>query len=155
MTFQRRLCGVKFLKILRVFGVTVCGIALLLVTGIAMRWNAPPLRIIPDGSKLSVDVRTLGEYQTTVARIRLSDLSSRAVVWEVRSNDTAQIRGFTLNDGENAVQIRADHGSYRIIVPSGSSTFQLRRGIGYRLELWGGSTVLTKRSTSFSLADSR
>ena len=145
---------VKFFKVLKIFGVTVCGIALLLVLFVAMRWNAPPLKTISDGSKLSVDVRTLGEYQTTVARIRLSDLSKRAVVWELRSNDTAQIRGFLLTPGENAAQIHADHGSYRIIVPSSSSTFLLRKGTRYMLELWGGSTILSKQSKSFSFADS-
>lgn len=145
---------VRFFKVLKVFGATVFGIGLLLVLFVAMRWNAPPLKTTSDGSKLSVDVRTLGEYQTTVARIRLSDLSKGAVVWELQSNDTAQISGFILNAGENAAQIHADHESYRIIRPSGSSTFLLRKGTRYMLELWGGSTILSKQSMSFSFADS-
>ena len=154
LSFRRRLCDVRFFKVLKVFGAIICGIALLFVIVALMRWNAPPLRTANDGSKLSVDVRTLGEYQTTIARIRLSDLTSGVVVWELRSNDTAQIRGFTLSDGENAAQIHADYGSYRIIMPSGSSKFLLRKSTRYKLELWGGSTILSKQSTSFSFADS-
>ncbi len=143
------------MKFLRVFGSALCAVALLLVIWIVIRWNAPPLRITSDGPKLSVDVSSLGEYPTTVAKIRLSDLDIRAVVWEARGSDTPQIHGFTLNEGENTAQIHADHGSYRIIAPSDSSKFLLRRGTRYKLELWGGSTMLTKTSTSFSLADFR
>jgi hypothetical protein len=119
---------------------------------IVMRWNAPPLSIVHDGSKLTVDVNTLGEYQTTVTRIRLSDVNSRAVVWDLRQPDgTAQIHGFTLNVGKNAAQLDSIPGSYRIVVPSDSGTFVLRKGAEYRLELWGGSTILSKRSFSFLL----
>jgi len=143
-------------KRLKVFGSIVCGVALATGVWIVMRWNAPPISIVHDGSKLVVDVSFLGEYPTTVKRIRLSDLKNRAVVWELRTaNGIPQIHGLTLNEGENAAQIDAAAGSYRTVVPSGYDTFELRRGVEYRLELWGGSTILSKSSSSFLLGDVR
>lgn len=143
-------------KTLKVFGAIVCGVVLASAVWIVMRWNAPPLSIVHDGSKLAVDVSFLGEYPTTITRIRLSDQNSRAVVWELRAaNGTPQIHDLKLNEGKNAAQIDASAGSYRTVVPSDSNIFELRRGVEYRLELWGGSTILSKRSSSFSLGDVR
>jgi len=39
--------------------------------------------IVQRGNDIVVDVQTLGEYPTTVDRIRLSDLNQSTVVWEI------------------------------------------------------------------------
>ena len=123
---------------------------------IALRWNAPPLKIIRNGPKVTVNVSTLGEYPTTITRIRLSDVRTKAVLWEISAdNGEAQIRGFTLIAGENTVHVDADYGSYRVVEPSQSGLFTLNQGIEYRLQLWGAKGVLTERSAVFHLADSR
>jgi hypothetical protein len=122
---------------------------LFVIVWIVLRWNAPPLRIVGSAAKLTADVSTLGEYPTTVRKIRLSDAGSNAVVWEVSADGVAQLHRLTLVAGQNPARIDADYGSYRVIAPSSSESFLLREGTEYRLELWGGSGVLTKKSASF------
>lgn len=58
----------------------------------------------------------------------------------------------TLVAGQNPARIAADYGSYRVIPPSSSEAFLLRKGTEHRIELWGGPGVLTKKSASFHLA---
>ena len=50
--------------------------ALLVAIWITLRRNAPPLRIVQNGPKLIVNISTLGEYPTTVKRVRLSDMKN-------------------------------------------------------------------------------
>jgi hypothetical protein len=127
----------------------VCAALLAVIAWIALRWDAPPLRIVGSGTKLTADVSTLGEYPTTVAKIRLSNAESNAVVWEVRADGVAQLHGLTLVAGQNPARIAADYGSYRVIIPSSSESFLLRESTEYRIEIWGGSGILTKKSAAF------
>jgi hypothetical protein len=124
---------------------------LVLVVWIALRRDAPPLRIVDSGSKLTVDVSTLGEYPTTVTHVRLYDTKSRAVVWEFTADREAQLRELTFVAGQNPARVDADYGSYRVITPTGSTSFFLERGREYRIELWGNSTALAKTSASFRI----
>jgi hypothetical protein len=143
-------------KRLKIVGGILCGLALALSVWIAIRWNAPPLLLVQDGSKVTVDVSTLGEYPTTVSRIRLSDVGNGAVVWEVRAESgPAQLHRFSLTEGENPVQVDADYGSYRVVAPFNSASFSLHKGTHYKIELWGGASVLTRKSAVFSVRDSR
>jgi len=136
-------------KALKICGV-ICGTVVLLALWIAVRWDAPPLRIVRDQSKIGVDVSTFGEYATTITRIRLSDLSGRQVVWELRADtDNAQIRGFTLREGENPTRIDNEYGTYSVLAPQDSPVFFLHTGAKYKVELWGGSSVFSKKSTVF------
>jgi hypothetical protein len=137
------------IKVLKRTGIAICAALLVVIVWIVLRWNAPPLRIVGSGAKLTADVSTLGEYPTTVTKIRLSDAESNAVVWEVSANGVAQLHGLTLVAGQNPARIAADYGSYRVVTPSSSESFLLREGTEYRIELWGGSGVLTKKSASF------
>jgi len=123
---------------------------LLLVGWIALRWDAPPLRLVRTRTEITVDVQTLGEYQTTVSRIRLSDINQSAVVWELATaNGTPQIHEFTLKPGENPALLESSPGTYRVVVPAGGNLFLLEKARKYRIELWGGSTIFTKRSATF------
>jgi hypothetical protein len=126
----------------------------LLVGWIALRWKAPPLRIVQRGNDIVVDVQTLGEYPTTVNRIRLSDLNHSSVVWEIAAaNGTPQIDRFMLKAAENPATLEANFGTYRIVAPTSGIGFLLRKGSKYKIELWGGTTVFTKRSAIVQLAN--
>ena len=129
------------------------GLAVLLVViGVTLRWHAPPLHLVRAPGQILVDVQTLGEYQTTVTRVRLTDLNHATVVWEITAgNGGAQIHALTLKAGENLAKIDADFGTYRVIVPEGADRFVLRSGTKYRIELWGGSSVFTRDSATFDL----
>lgn len=126
----------------------------LLAGWIALRWNAPPLRIVQRGNDILIDVQTLGEYPTTVKRIRLSDLNKSSVVWEiVTANGTPQIDRFMLKADENPATLEASSGTYRIVAPTSGTGFLFRKSSKYRIELWGGNTVFTKRSATFQFAN--
>jgi hypothetical protein len=131
--------------------IALCVVMVLLVVWIGLRWNAPPLRLVRTGTEITVDVQTLGEYPTTVNRIRLSELSQSMVVWEVvRQRGTPQIHEFALKPDDHPALLGAEHGDYRVIAPNGEVRFILRKGARYRIEVWGGSTILTKSSVTFS-----
>ena len=134
-------------------GAAFCLVLLIAIGWIALRWNAPPLRITQNGPMLKVDVSTLGEYPTTVSRIRLSDARNHDVVWEISANGIAQMHGFKLVVGQNPVRLDTDYGSFRVVTPSGSNSFDLKKGAEYRIDLWGGSGLLTRKSTSFHLGN--
>jgi hypothetical protein len=40
-------------------------------------------------------------------------------------------------------------GVYRVVAPQGIERFGLGRGTKYRIELWGGKSLLTKRCATF------
>jgi hypothetical protein len=106
--------------------------------------------IVQRGNDIVVDVQTLGEYPTTVDRIRLSDLNQSTVVWEIATaNGTPQIDRFMLKADKNPAVLEANSGSYRLVAPTNGSGFLLRKGSKYKIELWGGNTIFTKRSATF------
>ena len=124
----------------------------MLAVWIAVRWEAPPLRIVQERSTIKIDLSTLSEYPTTIRQIRLSVLSRAQLIWELRANEeNAQIHGFPLKEGQNPVQVDSDYGKYTVISPKDASTFLLRTGAAYKLELWGGNSIFTKKSIIFHL----
>ena len=130
----------------------VVSIALLLFAGWAAHWwNAPPLRLVQESPEaVSIDVRTLGEYQTTVNRIRLYD-SQGTIVWEIAAQSgNAQIHQFLLKAGDNPALLTAAAGTYGVIVPKGAERFFLQKGATYRLELSSGSTMFSQSSATFT-----
>jgi hypothetical protein len=133
--------------ILKRAAITLCIVMALSIVWIGLRWKAPPLRLVQTGTQITVDVQTLGEYPSTVNHIRLSEVSQSAVLWEVQGD--AQIYNFTLKMGENPALLDADRGVYRVVTPQGVERFVLRRGTTYRIELWGGKSLLTKRCATF------
>jgi hypothetical protein len=139
----------------KAFLVILCGAVLVSAVWVTVWWYAPPLRLAHE-SKIRVDVSTLGEYPTTVTRIRLSNVNSRAVVWELAAdNGEAQMHGFTLNEGENASGVDTDteSGHFTVVTPPRSASFVLRKGTEYRLEVWSGRSLLSKRSTVFHFSN--
>jgi hypothetical protein len=139
------------IKSLKMVGGVLCGAVVLWSLWIAVRWNwSPSIRLSRDGSRITVDVSTLGEYPTTVKHIRLSDQNSGAVLWELRAaTSEAQIRRLILSEGANPTKITATYGSYMVVAPSSSATFTLNKSSEYKLELWCGSSAITKSTTTF------
>lgn len=113
--------------------------------------GAPPLRVTHDNGKVVVDLRTLGEYQTTVSRLRLADAGNDAVVWELRvRSGEPQIDEIVLTPGANSSMLRGvQAGAYEVVVPKNSETFVLERSRMYTVEVWG-KTGRSARGT-FSL----
>jgi hypothetical protein len=103
---------------------------------------AVPFDVKVDGKVATIDVSTLGEYPTSVSRIRLSQVSNQSVVWElIAGSKIPQIWSLTLHVGENSVALENTfHGrSYKIVHPLHNSTFALKENTRYRLELWNES----------------
>jgi hypothetical protein len=117
--------------------ILVCAlIGLLAAVGCFKR---PTLRLENSGSSVIVHFETLGEYPTTVRRIRLRDASSGKVIFELLTESgTPQIYSFRLSVGENSTHVAdPEHGSYRVAEPRGKNTFSLQPGVHYRLTIWG------------------
>jgi hypothetical protein len=104
--------------------------------------NSPSVRVSTWGGTAKIDVATLGEYPTTITRIRLQNQQSHAVVWEVKAlSGTPQIHGLILKKGVNPVSLAgADAGTYAIVSPLNSKIFQLDSGVIYTLELWNSAS---------------
>lgn len=98
-----------------------------------------PLRIVQSGDRVTIDVQTLGEYQTTVKRIRLLNMQSHEVVWELATQTgTPQINVIDLQVGENpAVLTGVASGTYAVVSPTGATSFGLVPGVEYEIEVWG------------------
>jgi hypothetical protein len=141
------------MKVLRNFLIATAAAALLLAGWIAIRRNAPPLRLRQAANQVTIDVQTLGEYPTTVSRICLLDVN-RSVVWEVAAQSRdVQIRGLVLKVGDNKSLLDADHGTYQVIAPKSANSFVLFRSTRYTIELWGGDSTFSRRSATFILGN--
>ncbi len=105
----------------------------------------------PAGNGVVVDVQTLGEYPTTVRRIRLT--CSDVVIWEVKAvAEVAQIHRFTIRPGDNpCYQDDVSEPEFRVVVPADCGVFWVRRGERCGIEIWGGESALSRVSASFTL----
>lgn len=112
----------------------------------------PPLRLHVSVRTVLIDVQTLGEYPTSVARLRLLDDQNNTVVWEIASNGSApQLARFSLGIGDNPVQLPdVCSGTYRVVAPD-APTFVLQAGRTYRIDVWGTGTLLSRRTATFVL----
>jgi hypothetical protein len=121
--------------------------------GLLAACGRPPLRIQPSGQSVRVDVQTLGEYKTTVGRIRLSCDGQRT--WEVLAgSDSSQIHGFTLRPGVNpCYQDEVSEPEYRVVFPVGSPNFEIRAGAVCALEIWGSGTAVSRAEFAMGAAE--
>ena len=99
----------------------------------------PPLRVTVAVGEVIVDVKTLGEYPSSVRKLRLASLPGQEVLWEVEAEGPVpQLWEIRLVEGENPTEIdEAVRGSYRVLEPSTSDTFFLEAGKDYRIDVWG------------------
>jgi hypothetical protein len=101
---------------------------------------APPLRVVHERDGVTLDVRTLGEYLTSISRLRLSDAAG-TVVWEMQAQGTVpQVFTVSLVRGANpSTLVGAEYGAYTVVVPAGSPTFSLEPGRTYTIQVWGAN----------------
>lgn len=118
--------------------------------------SKPPLKLVTAPGRVTVDVQTLGEYPTTVRRVRLADNTGRTI-WEIRNKrGTPQIHQLGLALGENSVNLAApDSGEYEVITPKGPPDFQLKSGIDYTIQVWGDSDSGRFAEATFRLQNPR
>jgi hypothetical protein len=108
----------------------------------------PPFRIVPSGGGVILDVQTLGEYKTSVSRIRISDDRGR-VIWDVRARGRApQIFTVNLRCGSNSVFV-PEYPEYEVFVPK-SPTFALHAKATYIAEVWSPHSWSARRSFTLS-----
>jgi len=114
-------------------------------------FKRPPVKLENSGSSVIVHVETLGEYPTTVRRVQISNATSGKVILELQAeNGTPQIYNFRLSAGENSTRIAdPEHGSYRVVEPSGKKTFTLEAGVRYRLSIWGNGWPSSEAEVKF------
>ncbi len=116
---------------------------------------AAPFGVKVKGDMAQIEVSTLGEYPTSVRRIRLSEAESGSLVWELSSGPRVpQIWDFTLRAGLNPAQLPTVFRGreYHVVAPRGRSSFLLRRNVVYRLEMWG-ETSWWRTSREFSFGN--
>src|SRR5580704_1897708 len=120
----------------RIVGMTIM---LLCAQGCSSR---PPVKVAMSGDTAKVSVETLGEYPTTITRARLRDESMHSVVWEVEANHGApQIHWFVLKSGINSASgLQPIAGSYKIVTPQKSESFELLPNRPHQLDLWSQAT---------------
>jgi hypothetical protein len=119
-------------------GVAGVGLALIVACG------RPPLHTESSGDGVRVSVQTLGEYKTTVSRIRLT--CNGDATWEVVANTRApQIHRFTLRAGMNpCFPDDVSEPEYRVVLPARCQGVRIQPGARCVLEVWGTDSALSR-----------
>jgi hypothetical protein len=104
-------------------------------------WGPPVDLDAPHDGRIVAHIDYLARVPGDIARIRISDAGSGAVLWDVRpvSGKPAcwnRCWNLTLQAGENAASFRAGPQQFQAQVPHGSASFVLARGTRYRFEVW-------------------
>ena len=83
-------------------------------------------------ASINVDIVTLGEYGTHAERLRLIEVESGTVIWELQATTTAtNIRRHTFQVGKNSAQVE----DFKTLIPN-SDAFILTGEKEYQLEVW-------------------
>ena len=110
-------------------------VALWYVTG------GPPLDFdAPHNGQVVAHIDVLGRFTTDIARIRITEVSSGATVWDVkpttaRSECWNSCWNLTLKTGSNPASFAAGHQQFNASIPQASS-FALTPGTAYLFEAW-------------------
>ena len=133
------------------FRLIVFAAAAVLAAAIGVAYYRPPLRVSHTPEGVRVDVQTLGEYPTSVERVRLRDVASGQVLWDLRAQGKgAQLSTFELCAGSNPAKLQdARWGQFDVAVPKRDAAFRLERGRRYELEVWGTRVWLTAHRAQF------
>jgi hypothetical protein len=120
----------------------------LVASALGCDWLPSPFRVDPSAGGATLDVQTLGEYPTSISRIRISNDRGK-VIWDARARGRApQIRTVKLRCGSNSVLV-PEYPEYQTSVPK-SPTFVLHAKETYIAEVWNRHALLPARA-SFSL----
>ena len=101
----------------------------------------PPLDFDrPHNGEVVVHIDVLAKAPPDIARIRISEVSSGATVWDVkpttaRSECWNRCWNLTLKAGSNLASFTAGHQQFTAAVPQDPS-FSLARGTAYLFEVW-------------------
>lgn len=128
-------------------------VAVLFVAGTVAWWlfvQDMRIRPQPDGSVV-VDVQFLGEYFANATRIRITEVSSGATVFEVRaSGEFFPIWKFGLKLGNNRLDL--DRTRTIIEIPNTGHGFDLKENTEYQATVWAIKSGLhVHRSQRFTL----
>jgi hypothetical protein len=103
--------------------------------------GGPPLDFdAPHNGQVVAHIDILGKYPPDIARIRISDVSTGATVWDVKPT-TAQSEcwnscwNLTLKVGSNPASFTAGHQQFNASAPEAPS-FSLAPGTAYLFEAW-------------------
>lgn len=136
----------------------------------------PPLRVLAHQGRVIIDVQTLGEYNSSLSCLELTECGSDAAIWRLRTSTTPiELWAFPLQAGMNPVLpnefyqgsiseetlARSElesvgttkQADYRVVVPKDISTFALNRSTCYRISIEPTGTLrwLFRASETFSL----
>ena len=120
-------------------GALVCLAVLVVLLYVGM--FGVPLQVDVENGAIWVDTQVLGEYYTSLSRIRLTDTKTGATVWEatsIQNDGLTPVWKFSLIPGENELPERLVAG-FRTIVPEHKATFVLTPGRRYRIDVWGAN----------------
>lgn len=117
----------------------------------------PPLFVRQENDTIIIDVATLGEYSSTVKRLRITNQSTGSVVWEiVASAGTPRLWKIELYLGSNPNRApKAIRGSFTVISSPDAETFILESGVKYKVEAWGEGPRPAKEILTLMSVDQR
>jgi hypothetical protein len=114
---------------------------------------APPLQVEAHPGSVVVNLTSLGEYPSAIARIELTDVETGAAIWEVeRVAKVANLWKFSLVAGTNSLAPEGlPKDAYRVVKPINTEVFLLSKDRAYRVAVEGtnGRTA----QASFSIRD--
>src|SRR5262249_17156760 len=120
--------------------------ATLVVLSASISCDRPPLRVGGSAGSVTIDVQTLGEYLTSVDRVKLTQ--GVTTLWEIKSvSGTPHIWKIVLHVGKNqSAPPEAEYGSYRVLTPVAGNFFELNAGTRYTVEVWAPSGWSSRRT---------
>lgn len=132
------------------------GLILALWTSISLQGcdpGIPNLRASQEGAGSTVSLMLLGEYPSSVTRIRLRSIEHHRTIWEISAKDGPAFQIWALNflAGENPTNPTGKlSGECEVLIPKDTNSFFLSRGVEYELEVWDSQD--REKSVRFQLA---
>jgi hypothetical protein len=98
--------------------------------------QAPPLKIRASDGFVTIDFQTLGEYSSSIDRVRVS--TRGVVLWDFASEvGEPQLHSITLFTGINKAEAPiANAGKYRVIASQSGQSFDLPTNQNIHIEAW-------------------
>ena len=115
---------------------------------------APRVRCVAPET-IEVDIATLGEYPTDLARATLVDTAADCVVWDIRGKNELQVHRLVFAASQPvSAPVNPFHGDAEVVSPAASSILTLTPTTPYQLTLQAGRWA-PKRNVHFNLAHCR
>ena len=101
----------------------------------------PPLDLdAPRNGQVVVHIDVLGKQPPDIARIRVTDIATGAIVWDVKPTTPTsecwnRCWNLTLSAGPNPASFAAGRQKFKATAPK-TPTFSLTRGTAYLFEVW-------------------